>query len=162
MDYVDTVTVERLKKVVGRKVVKDGELIDSIDYDTGGISKAVDWQGGGEFVYCELRKHNEVWLDRIQSADSAKELLSLFDELMQWSFLKWYVDPRHPEAARETFVAIGKEEGGTDKQRSLLCQILDKNQLYVNASEMDDADFNISDADKRLTREFLAKTETYA
>lgn len=155
MDYVDTVTVERLKKVVGRNTTKDGEMIESIEYDTGGISKTVDWQGGGEFVYCELRKHNELWLDRIQSANSAKELLALFDELMQWTFLKWYVDPRHPEAARETFIAIGAEEDGAEKQKSLLCQLLDKNQIYLNATEMDDDDFNVPDEDKRLTRELL-------
>ncbi len=178
MDYVETITVERLKKVVGTKVVKPGEMIESLDYDTGGISKAVDWHGGGDFVYCELRKHNEQWIDRIQAADSAKELLAIFDELMRWTFLRWYVDPRNPHTARETFIALGTDVAGTipgsarqgreaseagmprttpglDKQKSLLCQLLDKNMLYVNASELDDADFAIPDEDKRLTREFL-------
>ncbi|MDD2399068.1 MAG: site-specific DNA-methyltransferase [Sulfurovum sp.] len=42
MDYIEDVTVERLKKVI------DGEQ--------GGISKSVEWQGGGEFVYMELKK----------------------------------------------------------------------------------------------------------
>lgn len=36
MDYIETVSVERLKKVI------EGEQ--------GGISKEVDWQGGGSFV----------------------------------------------------------------------------------------------------------------
>src|SRR5690606_16016443 len=40
MDYIETVAVERLKKVI------DGEQ--------GGISKSVNWQGGGSFVYLEL------------------------------------------------------------------------------------------------------------
>ncbi len=41
MDYIEDIAVERLKKVI------DGEQ--------GGISKAVNWSGGGEFVYAELK-----------------------------------------------------------------------------------------------------------
>ena len=44
MDYIETITKERMKKVIA------GEQ--------GGISKSVNWQGGGEFVYCELNKQN--------------------------------------------------------------------------------------------------------
>ena len=40
MDYIESVSVERLKKVI------EGEQ--------GGISKAINWQGGGEFIYFEL------------------------------------------------------------------------------------------------------------
>lgn len=40
MDYIETVAVERLKKVI------TGEQ--------GGISKSVNWQGGGSFTYLEL------------------------------------------------------------------------------------------------------------
>lgn len=42
MDYIEDVAVERLKKVI------DGEQ--------GGISKAVNWQNGGSFVYAELKQ----------------------------------------------------------------------------------------------------------
>lgn len=42
MDYIEDIAVERMKKVI------DGEQ--------GGISKALDWQGGGEFVYMELKE----------------------------------------------------------------------------------------------------------
>ena len=59
MDYAETVTLERLKKVVGKKVKTEGKLIEEIDYDTGGSSKSVNWQGGGEFIYCELMPYNQ-------------------------------------------------------------------------------------------------------
>ncbi len=85
-------------------------------------------------------------------------LLAVFDELMQWTFLRWYIDPRNPHSARETFAALGQEERGSDKQKSLLCQILDKNMLYVNASELDNAEFAVPDEDKSLTRDFFEKT----
>ncbi|MGJ0371291.1 site-specific DNA-methyltransferase [Aliarcobacter cryaerophilus] len=42
MDYIEDIAVERLKKVI------DGEQ--------GGISKALNWKGGGDFVYAELKQ----------------------------------------------------------------------------------------------------------
>ncbi len=42
MDYIETIAVERLKKVI------QGEQ--------GGISKAVKWNGGGDFIYAELKQ----------------------------------------------------------------------------------------------------------
>lgn len=41
MDYIEDIAVERLKKVI------DGEQ--------GGISKTVNWNGGGDFIYAELK-----------------------------------------------------------------------------------------------------------
>ena len=46
MDYIDTIAVERLKKVI------DGEQ--------GGISKAVGWQGGGSFVRLDIDDINII------------------------------------------------------------------------------------------------------
>jgi adenine-specific DNA-methyltransferase len=41
-----------------------------------------------------------------------------------------------------------------DEQKEILIKILDKNHLYVNYSEMDDAQFKISDKVKKFNREF--------
>jgi adenine-specific DNA-methyltransferase len=43
---------------------------------------------------------------------------------------------------------------GLEKQKHLLAELLDKNQLYVNLSEMDDAQFKVSKEDKALNRKF--------
>ena len=40
-----------------------------------------------------------------------------------------------------------------DDQKRFLIELLDKNQLYVNYSEIDDADFFVSDGDKSLSLE---------
>ena len=53
MDYTQTITVERLKKVVGRRVKDSGKLFEEIDYDRGGISKDVEWQE--RWLFCLLR-----------------------------------------------------------------------------------------------------------
>ena len=45
-------------------------------------------------------------------------------------------------------------ENGLDKQKRQLAELLNKNQLYVNLSEMDDEDFAVSEEDKALNRQF--------
>lgn len=62
MDYIEDIAVERLRKVIA------GEQ--------GGISKSVDWQGGGDFVYCELASANQAYIDKIQRAET-EELTDL-------------------------------------------------------------------------------------
>ena len=51
MDYIESITKERLKKVIA------GEQ--------GGVSKALNWQGGGSFVYLELMPLNAVYKNKI-------------------------------------------------------------------------------------------------
>jgi adenine-specific DNA-methyltransferase len=129
-------------------------LQNVIKDDQTGISKSVNWQGGGEFIYCELMKYNEAFMERIQTAKSGKEVLKIWQEMSEGSFLNWYVNPKMPEEAVKDFEAIGKEENGLKKQKHLLVELLDKNQLYVNLSEIDDAQFKVSKEDKALNKAF--------
>ena len=55
MEYVSTLVIPRLQKVI------EGEQ--------GGISKLVDWQGGGSFVYCELLEDAQSLISEIQEAN---------------------------------------------------------------------------------------------
>ena len=127
-----------------------------MECDTGGISKSVNWQGGGDFIYCELMKYNEAFMDKIQSAKTSKELVKLWKNIAKNSFLNWYVNPEMPEEAVDDFIEIGKAEKGLDKQKKLLAELLNKNQLYVNFSEIDDEDFKVSAEDKGLNRLFYS------
>lgn len=128
MDYVETVTRERVKKVIEKN-------------------------GNGNFIYCELMKYNEAFMDRIQTAKSSKELVQIWREMAEGSFLNWYVNPQMPEEAVREFEAIGALE----KQKKLLAELLDKNQLYVNLSEIDDAQFKVSEEDKALNKAFYGE-----
>jgi len=139
MDYIETIPVERLKKVIA------GEQ--------GGVSKAVNWQGGGDFIYCELMKYNEAYMERIQAAQDKEDLLDIWQDMAENSFLNWYVNPSMPEEAVRDFMAVGDLE----KQKHLLAELLDKNQLYVNLSEIDDARFNVGEEDKALNRAFYGE-----
>jgi len=143
MDYIETIPVERLKKAVAGVA--------------NGISESVGWQGGGDFIYCELMKYNEAFMERIQAAKTSKELLKIWREMAEGSFLNWYVNPAVPEEAIKDFEAIGKTDNGFEKQKKLLAELLDKNQLYVNLSEIDDTDFKVSKEDKVLNKAFYGE-----
>ena len=136
MDYITEVTVPRLNKVI------TGEQ--------GGISQSINWQSGGDFIYCELMPYNEVFMERIQSAESSEELLNILDEMSSESFLNWYINPEFPEAAADSFIEIDD----VGKQKQLLAELLDKNQLYVHLSEIEDERFEVSEADKALNTDF--------
>jgi adenine-specific DNA-methyltransferase len=142
-NYVDDVAVPRLCMVL------NGE--------DGGISQSVSWRGGGEFIYCSLMKYNEVFMDRIEAAEKSRELLKIWQDMTEGSFIKWYVNPGMPDGATNDFEAIGKEENGLEKQKRLLAELLDKNQLYVNLSEIDDVQFNVSKEDKALNKAFYGE-----
>ena len=144
MDYIETITMTRLKEVLAG--------------DQSGVSKAVNYRGGGDFIFCELMQYNEVFMDEIQAAESSEELVALYQNIAENSFLNWYVNPKVPEYAVDDFIAIGQGEDGLDKQKKLLMELLDKNQLYVHLSEIDDADFAVGDEDKALNKQFYGES----
>ncbi len=99
-------------------------------------------------------KYNEAFMERIQTAKSSEDLLQTWREMTTCSFLDGYLNPVMPEEAVNNFIALGKEPDGMEKQEHLLAELLDKNQLYVNPFEKDDAQFKVSEEDKRLNKAF--------
>jgi len=59
--------------------------------------------------------------------------------------------------AVKNFEALVREENSLEKQKRLLAELLDKNQLYVNLSEIDDAQFKVSEEDKALNKSFYGE-----
>lgn len=135
MDYVETVAVERLKKVI------DGEQ--------GGISKAYEWQGGGSFVYLELKKYNQSFIEQIEEAKDTEMLLQIWEQMKTKSFLNYNVDIKKQDEHLEEFKALSLAE-----QKQHLCELLDKNQLYVNRSSLNDTDFACSAEEKKVSKDF--------
>ena len=135
LDYIKSLVVERLQKVIG------GE--------NGGISKVVNWTGGGSFVYCELAKLNQAFVDRIQDAENDTDLGAIYEEILHTGFISYKVNPKDIDTSSEDFTSLSLD----DKKR-LLMDLLDKNQLYVNYCDIDDETFGISDADKAFTKSF--------
>ena len=144
-----------IEQLEGQINILSKRLAEVVNGEQGGISKSANWQGGGDFVYCELMPYNEVFMERIKSAQSTEELLNIWREMSRESFLNWYVKPDGPEGAESHFSTISD----VDTQKTLLAELLDKNQLYVHRSEIDDEKFNVSESDKVLNDKFYEGNE---
>jgi adenine-specific DNA-methyltransferase len=118
LDYIDTLVVERLKKVI------NGEK--------GGISEAVNWQGGGSFVYCELAKLNQIIVEEIEEATDDAALSAIYSRMIKSGFISYKVNPIDINAAADDYNALSLN----DKKRFLM-ETLDKNLLYVNYCDID-------------------------
>jgi len=135
LDYGDNDALQRLNNV--------------INGDETGISKAVNWRGGGEFVYLELKKFNSFFIRKIETATDTASLLTVWEEMKSKSFLNYNIDIKQQESHIEDFRILPLN----DQKRHLL-EILDKNQLYVNLSSLNDKDFEVSAEDKKATKDF--------
>ena len=135
MDYIETVCVERMKKVI------EGEQ--------GGISKSVNWHGGGDFIYFELKKYNQTFMEQIEEAQNTEALLHIWKQMKIKSFLNYNIDIKKQEDHIEEFKNLRLAD-----QKQHLCELLDKNQLYVNLSSLYDADFTCSDEEMKVTKDF--------
>ena len=140
MDYIETVAVERLKK--------------NIAGDQNGISEAVGWHGGGSFVYCELAKLNQIFVDEIQAATTAEALKDIYARMEKTGSISCKVNPKDISDNVSEF-----EELSLDEQKRLLMNLLDMNMLYVNYCDIDDEEYKISDTDKSFTRSFYGESE---
>lgn len=122
--------------------------------DQTGISKAVNWQGGGSFVYCELSKANQNFVEQIEAATTKEKLATIWQQMQQSGFLSYKIKAKDIDDNAEAFEALC-----LDDQKRFLIECLDKNLLYVPLSDIDNADYHVSEEDKRLTREFYKKGE---
>src|SRR3989338_2580849 len=125
--YEETVTKERVKKVIEKN-------------------------GGGSFIYLELMEYNEAYIDRIKKAKTTKELLAIWEEMQDKAFISYKIDPKTINANISEFESLS-----LDEQKRFLIELLDKNQLYVNHSEIDDEDYRVTDTDKKLNRIFYGE-----
>lgn len=134
MDYIKTVTIPRLEKVI------EGEQ--------GGVSKELDWLGGGSFVYAELMEKNNGFLKSIEDAETQIELRKVFEFMLNEADIDFKVDL---EKVKDTIHELTFLE-----QKRLLVKIIDKNQLYYNYSEINDKNVRdlISDEDYKFNIQF--------
>lgn len=142
MDYINTVSVPRLQKVIS------GEQ--------GGISKEVNWQGGGSFIYAELMEKNQIYLKDIQNSQDLDELMSVYSLMKQNGDIDFRVDLDKFEASLKA-----GELPTLDGRKKELIKIIDKNQLYYNYSDIDDGDVRnlISDTDYKFNKSFYSSNE---
>jgi len=123
-----------------------------IQGETAGISKNVNWQGGGSFVYCELAKLNQKYVDDILSAEDDSEIISIWHEMLKTGFISCKVEPSDIDMGNVVFTELS-----LDEKKRFLMELLDKNQLYVNYCDMEDESFAVSGEDKVFTKSFYGE-----
>jgi adenine-specific DNA-methyltransferase len=124
MDYVETVTSKRVQKVIQQN-------------------------DDGDFVYLELKKFNQSFIEQIEVAADTAALMVIWEQMKERSFLNYNVDIKKQDEHMEAFKALSLAE-----QKKHLCEILDKNQLYVNISSLEDTDFSCTEEEKKVTKAF--------
>lgn len=138
--------IEKHIDIIKRRLVKVAQG------DQSGISKSNDWKGGGSFVYCELAKLNQNFVDAIETADTEESLISIWEDMQQSGFISYKVNPKDINTDAKDF-----EELSLNDKKNLLMELLDKNQLYVNYCDIDDKNFDISEEDKAFTKSFYGE-----
>ncbi|WP_154461851.1 site-specific DNA-methyltransferase [Helicobacter pylori] len=135
MDYIETITKERLKKVI------EGEQ--------GGISKKCDFKGGGSFVYAELKEVNLEVKKQILNAKSVSECLKIFNDLNE-RFLK-RADCKIDGIHSEEFQNLDLNE-----QKRICCALLDSNEDYLNLGDIDEDAWGIDRITKKYNEIFYS------
>ena len=124
-------------------------LINVIEGDETGISQKHNWQGGGSFIFAELMEMNQKYISKIQESDYKETLLDIWKEMKKKAFLSYKVNPNKIDENVEEFKDLSLED-----MKKFLLEILDKNHLYVNYSEINDKQYNISEEVKELNKKF--------
>lgn len=127
-------------------------LKNTVGGDQSGISKLVNWQGGGSFVYCELAKANEQFIDDIEAAETHEALTAIWKQMQATGYLNYKINISSFDENATDFAALS-----LDDQKRFLMECLDKNMLYIPVSDMESEEYTISEEDKRLTKEFYKK-----
>ncbi|QYR55258.1 DNA methyltransferase [Fusobacterium hwasookii] len=134
MDYIESISLERMKKVIV------GEQ--------GGISKAFNWKGGGSFVYCELKENAQSLLTEIEEA-TTENICEIKEKIYSDERIIPYISTEKLKQYDEDF-----EELELEVKKGILVNIVDKNKLYVNYSDMEDEEYSVSEEDKIYTNSF--------
>lgn len=137
LEYTETLPLQR--------------LLNTIEGEQSGISKGYNWKGGGSFIYAELKKANAEFSDKIDAIKNTKELGKIWQQMQQTGFISYRIDLKTINENKSEF-----EQLTLDDQKQFLIELLDKNQLYVNYSEIDDKDFSVSEDDKKLNRQLYS------
>ncbi|MGL2363592.1 DNA methyltransferase [Helicobacter pylori] len=135
MDYIETITKERLKKVI------EGEQ--------GGISKKCDFKGGGSFVYAELKEVNLEIKKQILNANSASECLKIFNDLNECILKR--ADNKMDAIHSEEFQNLDLNE-----QKRIYCRLFDSNEDYLNLGDIDEDAWGIDKITKKYNEIFYS------
>lgn len=155
------ISIEQMDNQVEKMLIR---LKNVINGDKTGISKDVNWQGGGSFIYTELMDLSNAYIKQIKEAKNSTELLDILEIIKKYADLNYLVELEKlnnepitiDEDTKET---LSFDELPIEKQRELLINVMDINQLYVNYSEIDDSMYQVSEQDKAFNHNFYEEDD---
>ncbi|RHZ36518.1 site-specific DNA-methyltransferase [endosymbiont GvMRE of Glomus versiforme] len=127
MDYIETVTKERIRKVCEN-------------------------DNKGSFVYLELAEFNQQFINQIQEAKNTHELWKVWEKMKKMAFLSYKIEPKDIDNTKKEF-----EELSFTDQQNFLISLLDKNLLYVPYCDIEDKSYQISEEVKKLNYGFYGE-----
>ncbi len=136
MNYIDTMVLERMINIVNGSDIK-------------WITNLVNRKGWWEFIYMEIAQNNEKLIQAIHKAEHSQELISLYHQLKESSFINYKIDIKTIDAHSSEF-----ETSSLEDMKRFLSELIDKNALYINYSEINDESYAISEEDKVLNKKF--------
>lgn len=135
MDYINDVPVLRIKKAI------DGECTN--------FHEKINWTGGGSFIYCELSKANDIYIDKINSVKTTDDLIEIWSEMQNKAFISYKLDIQKVNQHIDQFKMLDLID-----QKRFLIEILDKNFMYTPYTEIEDSDYKFSDEEKKINHNF--------
>lgn len=134
MNYIEDLSVTR--------------LVNTMKGDKRGISKYINWEGGGSFVYAELKENNAV-LQSIIENSTEENIEEIKESIYSDERIIPYLTEKELKKVDEDFSTMN-----LNRQKTALMTLIDKNKLYVPYSSIDDNEYNISEPDKAFSRSF--------
>jgi adenine-specific DNA-methyltransferase len=140
------ILVEQLEEHIEVCHKRIKKVIENIENEN---NKKSSYNEGNNFVSFEMNELNERFIKHINKIEGSKGLLKLWNEIKRNAFLSYRVDIKEFEDNIEDFKNLSIEN-----QKRFLLEVLDKNQLYLNYSEIEDEEYDVSEEDKKLNRKF--------
>jgi adenine-specific DNA-methyltransferase len=125
LDYVEAVTTKRIQKVIENQ------------------------NSDNNFVFAELMEYNQYFINKIQIAKTKENILAIWREMQDKAFISYQFNKDSFNKNLEAFKTASMET-----MQHILIEVLDKNQLYINFSEIEDKAFRVSEEDKALNYSF--------
>jgi adenine-specific DNA-methyltransferase len=121
-------------------------LQNVIHGDDTGISKTVNWQGGGSFIYCELHQKNQLWAEQIASVATKKRTTALIAQIIESPTILANANKIALAQAQQTFLKLDLE-----LQKKILLQLLELNETELPLT----SDIQLSQQELKLNQQFF-------
>ena len=136
-----------------RRFILIEQLQKHIDVCRERLQKVIQQENTAEsFVYCELAKANQSFVEQIIASKTLDELQSVTATILKYAFLKYRINNKK---LKESIKDI--EQLSLKQQKTLLIELLDLNFLYIPSAEMADSRYNINATHQNLTLAFYGQ-----